>query len=84
MAYGYTSEEHLLSLGFHLVQSVIYFIEVLCRRTSLFVFIFKVFSILARCLLVHCTEEFLLVCSTLSGSILIIVFPVPITLQKPS
>lgn len=74
MAYKYTSEEHLLSLEFHLVQSVIYFIEVLCRRTSPFVFIFKAFFILAGCLLVHCTKEFLLVCSTFSESILIIVF----------
>lgn len=74
MAYKYTSEEHLLSLEFHLVQSVMYFIEALCRRTSSFVFIFKAFFILVRCLLVHCTEEFLLVCSTLSESILIIVF----------
>lgn len=58
MAYKHTSEEHLLSLKFYLVQSVIYFIEVLCKRASLFLFIFKAFSTLERCLLVHCTEEF--------------------------
>lgn len=65
------------------MQSVIYFIEVLCRRTGPFVFIFKAFFILARCLLVQGTEEFLLVHSSLSESVLIIVFSVPISLQKP-
>lgn len=83
MAYKHTSEEHLLSLKSHLVQSVTYFIEALCKRASPFVFTFKAFSTLERCLLVHCTEEFLLSCSTLSESILIIVFSVPISFQKP-
>lgn len=83
MAYKYTSEKHLLSLEFHLVRSVIYFIEVHHRRTSPFVFTFKAFVILARCLLVYCTEE-VLVCSTLSESILIIVFSALSCLQKPS
>lgn len=54
MAYKHTSEEHLLSLKFRLVQSVIYFIEVLYRRTSPFLFIFKAFSIMERCLLIPC------------------------------
>jgi len=82
MVHKCTSEEHVLSLEFHLVQSVLYFIEVLCRRKSPFVFIFNAFFILARCLLVGCTEEFLLVCSTFSESILIIVFSISISLRK--
>lgn len=40
MSHKYTSEEHVLSLKFHLVQSVTYFIEVLFRRTSPFVLFF--------------------------------------------
>lgn len=84
MAYKHTSGEHLLSLKFHLVQSVIYFIEVFCRRASPFLFIFKALSTLRRRLFVHCTEEFLLSCSTLSESLLIIfVFSLPISFQKP-
>lgn len=68
MSHKYTSEEHVLSLKFHLVQSVTYFIEVLFRRTSPFVLFFFLmhFFILARYLLLVYTEEFLFVCCTLN------------------
>lgn len=59
MAYKHTSEEHLLSLKFRLVQSVRYFIEVLYRRASPFLFIFKAFSIMGRCLLIPYFPVFL-------------------------
>lgn len=46
MAYKHTSEEHLFALKFHSVQSVILFIEVLSKRETPILFIFKAFSTL--------------------------------------
>lgn len=79
MVYKYTSEEHLLSLKFHLVQSVIYFIEVLYRRTSPFIFIVKVLFILARYIVLKNFYQSV----PLFLYLLIIAFSVPISLQKP-